>query len=50
MELDENEDDAVFDWFYDECPLIYSKFVNSSSYKKWRLTLPIMSNLYRLAN
>lgn len=49
MELDEEEDDAVFDWFYDHRPLQYTKFVNGPSYKKWHLSLPIMSNLHRLA-
>jgi pre-mRNA-processing factor 8 len=43
-------DDAIFDWFYDHNPLRYTKFVNGPSYKKWRLSLPIMANLYRLAN
>ena len=43
-------DDAIFDWFYDHNPLKYTKFVNGPSYKKYRLSLPIMANLYRLAN
>jgi len=50
MELDEDEDDAIFDWFYDHKPLQYTKFVNGPSYRKWRLNIPIMANLYRLAN
>uniref|UniRef100_A0A7S3UEK3 MPN domain-containing protein n=1 Tax=Picocystis salinarum TaxID=88271 RepID=A0A7S3UEK3_9CHLO len=49
LELDEDEDGPVYDWFYDHKPLIESKFVNGPSYKKWRLDLPIMSTLYRLA-
>ena len=49
LELDEEEDGPVYDWFYDHKPLIESKFVNGPSYKKWRLDLPIMSTLYRLA-
>ena len=28
MELDEDEDNSVFDWFYDHQPLKYTKFVN----------------------
>ena len=28
MELDEEEDTAVFDWFYDSQPLKFSKMVN----------------------
>ena len=50
MELDESEDNPVFDWFYDHQPLKFTKFVNGPSYKRWNLNLEIMSNLYRLAN
>lgn len=50
MELDEGEDNPVFDWFYDHQPLKFTKFVNGPSYKRWNLNLEIMSNLYRLAN
>jgi pre-mRNA-processing factor 8 len=51
MELDEDEDNAVFDWFYDHEPLKYSpEFVNGPSYRSWRMSLPIMANLHRLAN
>ena len=31
-------------------PLIDSKWVNGSSYRKWRLPVDVMANLYRLAN
>lgn len=50
MELDEEEDNPVFDWFYDHMPLQYTKLVNGPSYRFWRLTLPIMANLHRLSN
>lgn len=50
MELDEEEDNLVFDWFYDHEPLKHSKMVNGPSYRNWRLPLPVMANLYRLAN
>ena len=50
MDLDEEDDSAVIEWFYDHKPLQYSKFVNGPSYKKWRLPVNIMSNLHRLAN
>lgn len=50
MDLDEEEDDAIFDWFYDHNPLRWTKFVNGPSYRKWKLSLPIMANLFRLAN
>lgn len=33
MELDEQEDAAVRDWFYDSKPLQHSKFVNGPSYR-----------------
>lgn len=50
MELDETEDAAVFDFFYDFKPLEKSEYVNGPSYKKWHLPLPIMGNLNRLSN
>ena len=51
MELDEDEDEAVVDWFYEGAkPLQHSKFVNGTSYRKWTLPLPIMANLHRLAS
>jgi len=50
MELDETEDSAVFDFFYDYKPLEKSSYVNGPSYKKWHLPLPIMGNLNRLSN
>lgn len=50
MELDEVEDNEVFDWFYDHRPLMFTKSVNGPSYKKWQLSLEVMGNLQRLAN
>ncbi|EFA79942.1 pre-mRNA processing factor 8 [Heterostelium album PN500] len=50
MDLDETEDAAVIDWFYDSKPLSNTKYVNGPSYKKWKLDLPILSNLLRLAS
>jgi pre-mRNA-processing factor 8 len=49
LELDAEEDEAVFSWFYDHKPLQYTKFVNGPSYKKWKLNLQMMGSLYRLA-
>jgi len=49
MELDEDEDNAVFDWFYDHMPLRHTNFVNGPSYRWWRLPLSVMANLHRLA-
>lgn len=50
FELDEEEDNAVFDFFYDHQPLKYTKMVNGPSYRAWSLPLPVMGNLYRLAS
>ncbi|WAQ81207.1 hypothetical protein PtA15_1A547 [Puccinia triticina] len=52
MDLDEEEDAPVFDWFYDHKPLIKKykgvQYVNGSSYKSWQLDLGMMSTLYRI--
>lgn len=50
MELDEEEDNVVFDWFYDHQPLKYTKSIGGPSYRKWKLSIEVMCNLYRLAN
>ena len=39
----------MYEWFYEDKPLQYTKFVNGPSYRRWRLPLPVMSTLYRLA-
>jgi len=39
----------VYEWFYDHQPLKYTTFVNGPSYRRWKLPLPIMAVLYRLA-
>ena len=49
LELDEDEDSAVYEWFYDHMPLKQTKFINGDSYRKWQVPLPIMATLYRLA-
>ncbi|CAO3568323.1 unnamed protein product [Mortierella alpina] len=49
MELDMDEDRAIYDWFYDHKPLIDSKHVSGPSYRAWHLDLDQMSNLYRIA-
>ncbi|KAH8059516.1 U5 snRNA binding protein [Aureococcus anophagefferens] len=50
MELDADDDEAVADWFYDAKPLeLEPEYVNGTSYRKWTLTVPIMTTLYRLA-
>ena len=50
MDLDEEEDAAVYEWFYDHKPLADTKFVNGPSYKSWKLNLPVMATLQRLAH
>nr|CAG8489846.1 2781_t:CDS:10 [Entrophospora candida] len=50
MDLEEDEDAPVYEWFYDHKPLLDTKFVNGSTYRRWKLSLPIMSTLYRLAH
>jgi pre-mRNA-processing factor 8 len=50
MELDENEDGPVYEWFYDHRPLLDTQHVNGPSYKEWNLTLPQMATLYRLSH
>lgn len=49
MELDEDEDRAIYDWFYDHKPLLDTRNVSGSAYKTWQLDLDQMSNLYRIA-
>ncbi|CAI2172060.1 12623_t:CDS:10 [Funneliformis geosporum] len=50
MELEEDEDAPVYEWLYDHKPLMDTKFVNGSTYRRWKLSLPKMSTLYRLAH
>ncbi|CAK9297987.1 unnamed protein product [Gordionus sp. m RMFG-2023] len=50
MDLDPEEDRAVLPWFYGHRALVGTKYINGSTYRKWQLSLPIMSTLYRLAN
>lgn len=50
MEVDIEEDKAVYGWLYDHKPLADTKYVNGQTYRKWNLSLPMMSVLYRMAN
>ncbi|KAJ5103300.1 hypothetical protein N7532_003829 [Penicillium argentinense] len=50
MELDEEEDEAVYEWFYDHQPLLDTTHVNGPSYKSWNLSLPQMATLHRLSH
>ena len=49
LELDEEEDSAVYTWFFDHKPLVKTKLINGPSYRRWHLSLPIMATLYRFA-
>ncbi|KAF3003200.1 pre-mRNA-splicing factor 8 [Curvularia kusanoi] len=49
LELDEEEDDPVIDWFYEHRPLLDTPHVNGPSYETWNLDLPQMATLYRLS-
>ena len=49
LSLDEEDDSAVCSWFYDHKPLQFSTMVNGPTYRRWKLPLPVMSTLYRLA-
>eukprot|EP00978_Attheya_sp_CCMP212_P010513 scaffold25480_cov57-Attheya_sp.AAC.4 len=61
MDLDDTDDAAVLDWFYDHKALSDYRHdgdgdaagryirVNGPSYRTWRLPTPVMANLYRLA-
>ncbi|KAI1180057.1 pre-mRNA processing splicing factor 8 [Nemania sp. FL0916] len=49
MEFDEDEDAAVYEWFYDHRPLLDTEHVNGPSYKAWNLSLQQMAALHRLS-
>ncbi|KAF9160173.1 Pre-mRNA-processing-splicing factor 8 [Actinomortierella ambigua] len=49
IELDEEEDRAIYDWFYDHKPLVDTKHVSGPAYKAWNLNMEQMSNLHRFA-
>ncbi|KAH3899328.1 probable Pre-mRNA-splicing factor 8 [Saccharomycodes ludwigii] len=50
LELDPEDDRLVSNWLYDSKPLVENRVkVNGSSYKRWKLDIPTLANLYRLA-
>ncbi|KAL2202681.1 pre-mRNA processing splicing factor 8 [Sarocladium strictum] len=49
MDLNEEEDEAIIEWFYEHRPLLDTPHVNGPSYKSWNLTLPQMASLFRLS-
>lgn len=50
MELDGDEDKSVQGWFYDSKPLVDTRHVNGTTYRRWNLAMPQLATLYRLAN
>ena len=50
MELDAEEDKPVYEWLYDHKPLVGTKYVNGSTYRRWNLSLPQLSTLHHLAS
>ena len=51
LELNEEEDNEIYDFFYDYQPLKFSKnYVNGTSYKRYSLNNKIMTNLFRLSS
>ncbi|KAI5206698.1 pre-mRNA-processing-splicing factor 8 [Aureobasidium subglaciale] len=49
LELDEDDDAAIYEWFYDPRPLLDTSHVNGPGYKKWNLSLPQMAALHRMS-
>lgn len=49
LELDDDEDGPVVEWFYEHRPLLDTPHVNGPSYETWNLDLPQMATLYRLS-
>jgi pre-mRNA-processing factor 8 len=49
LELDEDEDGPVAEWFYEHRPLLDTPHINGPSYETWNLDLPQMATLYRLS-
>ncbi|KAI0564470.1 pre-mRNA processing 8 protein PRP8 [Gracilaria domingensis] len=51
MDLEADGEDApVADWFYEHRPLSDTPYTNGPSYRSYRLNLPIMATLHRLAS
>ncbi len=48
LDLDEGEDSAIIDWFYDAKPLVDTRAVNGSSYKFLVTVTPSHGQPYRL--
>ncbi|KAG9516112.1 pre-mRNA-processing-splicing factor 8, partial [Aureobasidium melanogenum] len=49
LELDEDDDAAIYEWFYDARPLLDTSHVSGPGYKKWNLSLPQMAALHRMS-
>jgi pre-mRNA-processing factor 8 len=49
IDLDEDEDSVIAEWFYEHKGLVDTGLVNGSTMKTYKFTLPIMATLYRYA-
>jgi pre-mRNA-processing factor 8 len=47
IELDEEEDSVITEWFYEHKGLIETDFINGTTMKKYKFPLPVMATLYR---
>ncbi|QRW13738.1 pre-mRNA-processing-splicing factor 8 [Ceratobasidium sp. AG-Ba] len=45
LNLNEEEDSPIFEWFYDHRPLVDTPSVSGEAYRFWSLDLPVMTNL-----
>eukprot|EP01028_Stygiella_incarcerata_P001696 TRINITY_DN1308_c0_g1_i2.p1 TRINITY_DN1308_c0_g1~~TRINITY_DN1308_c0_g1_i2.p1 ORF type:complete len:2147 (-),score=420.47 TRINITY_DN1308_c0_g1_i2:810-7250(-) len=50
LDLDEDEDSPIVEWFYEHKGLVDTPYVNGVSYKKWWLPLPVRGVLFRLGS
>jgi pre-mRNA-processing factor 8 len=48
LELDEEDDEAVLEWFYDHKPLEGTEHAPGQKYRSWNLSVKQMANLHRL--
>ncbi|KAF2002138.1 pre-mRNA processing splicing factor 8 [Amniculicola lignicola CBS 123094] len=49
LDLDDEEDEAIAGWFYDNRALLNSSHVNGPSYREWNLNLQQMATLHRIS-
>ena len=49
MELDQEEDAAVYEHLYDDKPFLLTKMVNGPSYRRWKLPLPVRPSTVQIS-